>query len=938
MSLGAARTLFFRSRSAGVVLTTAVMALTAPNPAMQTGAMVALDSALIRVANDDPALPIRLVTLGPALMAVTAPNPTIFYSAFDITTATAVLTAPDPSTQVADDAWANGFGYRRTLGIAAAAVPASAPIANFPLRVVETRQSFRTVANGGKLQSTSGYDHRFEAAGSDLKTAHEVEDWSAATGAIQYWANVPSLSNSANTLLHTYYGKAGLTSPEASASSLWGSYALVANCLTGADRTGQGRTLTPTGVASGTLFGTCGSFNGAAVLQLADVSFLADATSLTVQLYIQPDASMVGANHGFVNINTPTGSDGASALTIQYLATSSAGANVIHVKLKTAAGTALAFSTPNMHSSAAQLIHVVFQDAAAPKIYVNGVNVTSATGAVAQSGGLLLGSGGLFVGAGARDAATGGYVGLLDELRIKFTAISADQIATEAANYLTPDLFYALGGEDQAADVDLSVVAVPMRATAVVGIATDIDVAAAGYDPESGTKTIIGTPTATVGTVSIVSNKLRLTASTLPSTLSYILRDSSLKQSGGKALVTATAGTSPAYAWPYPLPGADAVTASMVKLWTPGTALPAGYVDGNILVVQAPATPITIENWIVGVEFKGHVVVPGADFQPAGIWQGSGHTESTPFLGLTALMRPKFSSTARSHVPWEVEPGLTVNWPVFMVVNSKINYQTNGCNFGDIIRGSVTGATKNNAAHELTGPKAVIIWNKVIIERGTHYASNILNHPSGTENGHSDGIQSLKGFVSYRAGDCQIDWTAGQLFFSGQEAGALGWPRTVRWKFKNVAVDHSAPWTTNATALNADLLIQPQFVKAYEESATANGENYDYAAGQYMATLFETTCYMRGRWPKTQWASGSSPSRGAGKYLSGPGGVTTGLDANQYYRFLTTVQPTHNFPAYAGELKYLEPAQTLPQTCDPAHVGSAHRVTSVAQFLAMIQP
>ncbi len=536
---------------------------------------------------------------------------------------------------------------------------------------------------------------------------------------------------------------------------------------------------------------------------------------------------------------------------------------------------------------------------------------------------------------------------LLTDGRVQYTPATA-YTGPDAFSYTVSDGQNSAGGTVTATvSATAAAVAAPDSFTVIKDVSSDL--AVLGNDSPTGVVLDAITVAPVHGTALVVSGGLiRYTPTTGylgDDSLTYRNRLPSNNSTATALVSLQVQNVSAAYAWPYPLPRADAVTASMVKLWTPGTAFPAGYVDGDILVIRAPATPITTENWITNVEFKGHVVVSGADLRPIGIWQGSGHTASSSFKGITALMRPKFSSTARSHVPWEVEPGLMVNWPVFMLCNSRINYQTNVCNFGDIIRGRVTGAQPNNASNELVGPKAVVLWNKVIVERGPHYASKLLDHPTvldtdttNDENGHSDGVQSLKGLVSYRAGDCQINWPAGQLFFSGQEGGGLGWPRTVRWKFKNVAVDHAAPWTSNSTALGVSLLVQPQFVKAYEESATASGENYNYAAGQYMATIFESTCYMRGQWPKTQWSKAGTPKTGVVNYFGGPGGITEGLSAAQMYRFLTSIPTGHTFPAYAGLLKYLEPAQVLPQTCDPAHAGVAHRVTSVAQFMSMIQP
>ena len=712
-----------------------------------------------------------------------------------------------------------------------------------------------------------------------------------------------------------------------------------------------------------TLFGPCGYYNGSAVMRLANVSFLSGLTAMTVQFYAKPAAVMVGSSHGFLTVNTPDGTDATSSLCVQYLASSSAGANVIHVKFKTASGTAVAFSSQNIHSTNPQLVHVVFQDGSAPKIYVDGVNVTSATGAVAQNGGLSLGSGGLYVGAGPRDTASGGYVGLLDELRVYPAARSAGWIATEAASYLTPATFYGLGGEDLASDSNLACVPVPVTLSATIGTAQDIDVAAAAYDPEGGAKTIVGTPTITAGTVSIASNKLRANPSALPATASYVLQDSSAKQATGYARLRAASPVGDAYRWGHAFPAAGSVTAAMCKVWRVGQSMPAGYVRGDILLLVGGGSDLT-NDFYGGGGLKGPIVPIGLSMRPRGFCRGTGHTAANPFLGVRSVFQFNFASDARSHATWYDEAGGTGrNWPFVFLANVDIDYQTNNCAWGDVIRVGTGGKQDNGPSPTFAfrGSKCAIFVNKLRLLRGPHYSSDNLDAGTtvngisiaSSENGHSDFIQSFGGCPVFRAADLDLDWVAGQCFFSGREADDCGWPRTTRWRLKNVALDHSAKWISYAP--DHILLRQPQLIKATEEQATnpnsnppdTTGENYDYASGKYMAVDLDN-CYVRGRSPKSTWTTSLSGggTGGVGKYLAGPGGITANLDGNQFYRFVAT-KPSgataNSFPAYSGTLKYLEQSQTLPQMCPSNHTGSALRLQGstdadiIAQFISIIQ-
>ena len=86
-------------------------------------------------------------------------------------------------------------------------------------------------------------------------------------------------------------------------------------------------------------------------------------------------------------------------------------------------------------------------------------------------------AGGLYLGAGARDPATGGWSGLIDEVRFAAAAFTPARIACEARNLGATQALYGLGGEDEAGQIDAAPVAVPVTATLPTGSSIDIDVA-----------------------------------------------------------------------------------------------------------------------------------------------------------------------------------------------------------------------------------------------------------------------------------------------------------------------------------------------------------------------------------------------------------------------------------------------------------------------------
>src|SRR5262249_11805781 len=140
----------------------------------------------------------------------------------------------------------------------------------------------------------------------------------------------------------------------------------------------------------------------------------------------------------------------------------------------------------------------------APSIYLNGALSPASASDVARSGTTQIASGGLYLGAGARDPATGGWVGLIDEVRITATTRSAAWIATEYANLSEVQLFYGLGGEDRPTDINAAPIALPAIATTPAGSNLDIELLANSDDPDTGavlTVVEVGAPAHGVATV-----------------------------------------------------------------------------------------------------------------------------------------------------------------------------------------------------------------------------------------------------------------------------------------------------------------------------------------------------------------------------------------------------------------------------------------------------
>ncbi len=104
-----------------------------------------------------------------------------------------------------------GYGYYKTITINSAQVSGAVNLIDFPLLVSFTDPDLATTANGGKLQSSNGYDVAFtDAAGNPLK--FEINQYNSASGLYTAWVKVPVISPGADTDILMLYGKAGITS------------------------------------------------------------------------------------------------------------------------------------------------------------------------------------------------------------------------------------------------------------------------------------------------------------------------------------------------------------------------------------------------------------------------------------------------------------------------------------------------------------------------------------------------------------------------------------------------------------------------------------------------------------------------------------------------------------------------------------------------------
>ena len=105
-------------------------------------------------------------------------------------------------------AYANGYSFRRLIDITDAQVSAG-PHANFPVLSSMTLTDLRTTANGGDVTDAQGDDIIFTDGDGATQFAHEVETYTATTGALIAWVRVSSMA--AASTFYIYYGNSAVT-------------------------------------------------------------------------------------------------------------------------------------------------------------------------------------------------------------------------------------------------------------------------------------------------------------------------------------------------------------------------------------------------------------------------------------------------------------------------------------------------------------------------------------------------------------------------------------------------------------------------------------------------------------------------------------------------------------------------------------------------------
>ena len=351
------------------------------------------------------------------------------------------------------------FTYRKPITVQAVQV-INGPLTNFPMLVSRTDANLATVANGGHIASynvatNDPWDLVFEAlddttcggAGTaPCRLAHQIEKYTASTGELVAWVQVPSINN--GTIIYMYYGNSCITSSTQNASGVWDSnYKGVWHLNQGtgvnaADSTSNGNT----GVQVDSPVASTGQIGGALTFSYPDRLTIA-AASLDLTTYSNWTMSAWVRPTSYTGLKWPIiysyGTYRASlGLTVQEAGADGRIENWTNDSVLRQSNTAVTLNAWNYVT--------ITRTATTTSFYLNGSADGSGTSTTVTTAGQPSGIGGDPL--GAADL-TEHFLGLIDEVRVSASntssgSRSADWIHTEYHNQSAPSSFYSVGGEE----------------------------------------------------------------------------------------------------------------------------------------------------------------------------------------------------------------------------------------------------------------------------------------------------------------------------------------------------------------------------------------------------------------------------------------------------------------------------------------------------------
>lgn len=409
-----------------------------------------------------------------------------------------------------ENTFANGFKYYKEL-LNPARAGSSSTATDFPLLVFLTDDDLRTTANGGRIESSNGWDILFsDQANTPLD--FEIESYDALTGNLIAWVRLPSWVISEAYFIRIYYGNSGVATSPSRPENVWQSELGVWDSLTGEDLTGRGSDLTPSGVIAGSIIGAAGDFDGSSRLGRSNVSLFGGLTSMTARTLVSLSNEAVGTDEGIVSHGPITTQDDDQTLVLRLDAHGHFGdaQNCILWGVRTNLGAARVESAADAQTTGELYLAGRYSTGSGASLWIDKALTTPSSSTTPDGAAIASIEGPFQIGAAAKDGDSGGLNGLIDRVLIRDEELTSDWLSAERDSLVHRNTFLGVGAEI-APGANLGPIAAPFYAQTIGGEPVSVDVVSGSYDPQESGLTVTAFGAALNGSVSESSGTISYT-------------------------------------------------------------------------------------------------------------------------------------------------------------------------------------------------------------------------------------------------------------------------------------------------------------------------------------------------------------------------------------------------------------------------------------------
>jgi hypothetical protein len=350
-----------------------------------------------------------------------------------------------------------GFNYQYCKKITVDHTQVSSSLTRYPLLInITGDDDLKTLANGGRVQNSQGYDIVFKTSGC-VNYDHEIEKYDGTNGDLVAWVQIPTLSSSTDTEIYMYYGANVICDPS-NPTAVWdarfrGVYHLNDDFEDSTqynhDGTNNGATFTASKIGNGALFDPSDGWD---YISLGTWDMSSD--DITLQAWVWPNDFNQGDPRVVTKCST-TGSGTQDHIYMLSLYNGDNGENRMRLRVKTGTDdllntTELRGTSPNGYLPTPQTWYFLastYEDDNSPQIRMyRDEGLDAGTANHSLGGDLRQNSWPVWIGASPYGSNNTNYSwdGIIDEVRILSSDLDQDWLATEYRNHNDPGNFYTI--------------------------------------------------------------------------------------------------------------------------------------------------------------------------------------------------------------------------------------------------------------------------------------------------------------------------------------------------------------------------------------------------------------------------------------------------------------------------------------------------------------